>query len=108
MRDEHTGAVVQEVGLVRSLAVAVFALMLVRSWSVVLGTASAADGEVSETQPTSVIDWTGWAKDVATIIALLAGGYWFYRRREQYPRMNLSLQATLHSADQQRQLARVC
>ncbi len=108
MRDEHTGAVVQEVGLVRSLAVVVFALLLVGSWSLVLGMASAADGEVPEAQPTSVIDWTGWVKDTATIIALLAGGYWFYRRREKYPRMNLALQATLDSADQQRQLVRVC
>jgi len=108
MRDEHRGAVVKEVGPVQSLAVVVFALLLVGGWSLLLGMASAADGEVSQVQRTSVIDWTGWVKDVATIVALLAGGYWFYRRREKYPRMNLTLQATLDSADQQRQLARVC
>jgi len=72
-----------------------------------LAVLGAGEGAETTSPSAQIADWTAWFKDVATITALLAGAYWFLRRRERFPRLNLDLDATLASPDQERQMARV-
>ena len=108
-RDATRAVEVQEGVPARLYGVVVLAAAICVSAAFCLAVRAA--GDVAPTTASSpspqLTGWTSWVKDAGTVVALAAGAYWFLRRRDRFPRLNLNLHATLERLDQERQLTRV-